>query len=39
VLRAALARTEAAAEAGGHADPLSEALAALPARLGLHIVR
>ena len=39
VLRAALARSEAAAEAGGRADPVSEALAALPAKLGLHIVR
>ena len=39
VLRAALARSEAAAEAGDRADPVSEALAALPAKLGLHIVR
>jgi hypothetical protein len=39
VLRAALARSEAAAEAGGRSDPLTEALAALPAKLGLHIVR
>jgi glycine/D-amino acid oxidase-like deaminating enzyme len=39
VLRAALARSEAAAETGDRADPVSEALAALPARLGLHIVR
>ena len=39
VLRAALARSEAAAEAGGRADPVSEALAALPEKLGLHIVR
>jgi glycine/D-amino acid oxidase-like deaminating enzyme len=39
VLRAALARSEAAAENGGRADPVSEALAALPAKLGLHIVR
>jgi glycine/D-amino acid oxidase-like deaminating enzyme len=39
VIRAALARTEAAAEAGGRADPVSEALARLPAKLGLHIVR
>jgi glycine/D-amino acid oxidase-like deaminating enzyme len=39
VLRAALARSEAAAETGDRADPVSEALAALPAKLGLHIVR
>ena len=39
MLRAALARSEAAAEAGGRADPVSEALAALPEKLGLHIVR
>ncbi len=39
VLRAALARSEAAAEAGGRADPVTEALAALPEKLGLHIVR
>jgi glycine/D-amino acid oxidase-like deaminating enzyme len=39
VIRAALARTEAAAEVGRRADPVSEALAALPAKLGLHIVR
>ncbi|MEA2133761.1 MAG: hypothetical protein QOC68_1670, partial [Solirubrobacteraceae bacterium] len=39
LLRAALARSEAAAEAGDRADPVSEALAALPAKLGLHIVR
>jgi glycine/D-amino acid oxidase-like deaminating enzyme len=39
VIRSALARVEAAAEAGGRADPVSEALAGLPARLGLHIVR
>jgi glycine/D-amino acid oxidase-like deaminating enzyme len=39
VLRAALARSEAAAEAGGRSDPLTETLAALPAKLGLHIVR
>ena len=39
VLRAALARSESAAEAGGRADPVSEALAALPEKLGLHIVR
>jgi hypothetical protein len=30
---------EAAAEDGHRADPVSEALAALPAKLGLHIVR
>jgi len=39
VIRAALARSEAAAERGARADPLSEALARLPKRLGLHIVR
>jgi glycine/D-amino acid oxidase-like deaminating enzyme len=39
LLRAALARSEAAAETGDRADPISEALAALPAKLGLHIVR
>ena len=39
VLRAALARSEAAAEAGARADPVSEVLAALPEKLGLHIVR
>jgi hypothetical protein len=39
VLRAALARSESAAEAGGRADPVTEALAALPEKLGLHIVR
>jgi hypothetical protein len=39
VIRAALARAEAAGEAGRRADPVSAALAALPAKLGLHIVR
>jgi glycine/D-amino acid oxidase-like deaminating enzyme len=39
LLRAALARSEAAAETGGRSDPVTEALAALPAKLGLHIVR
>ena len=39
VIRAALARSEAAAETGGRADPVSEGLAALPSMLGLHIVR
>ncbi|HEU4979481.1 MAG TPA: FAD-binding oxidoreductase [Solirubrobacteraceae bacterium] len=39
VLRGALVRTEGAAEQGRCADPLSRALAALPERLGLHIVR
>ena len=39
LLRAALARSESAAEAGGRSDPVTEALAALPAKLGLHIVR
>jgi hypothetical protein len=38
-IRAALARVEAAGEAGGRADPVSRALAALPEKLGLHIVR
>jgi glycine/D-amino acid oxidase-like deaminating enzyme len=38
-IRAALARVEAAGEAGERADPVSRALAALPERLGLHIVR
>jgi hypothetical protein len=39
MLRAALARSEAAAETGGRSDPVTEALAALPEKLGLHIVR
>jgi glycine/D-amino acid oxidase-like deaminating enzyme len=39
VIRGALARVETAAEDGRRADPVSETLAALPARLGLHIVR
>ncbi len=39
MLRAALARSEAAAETGGRSDPVTEAVAALPAKLGLHIVR
>jgi glycine/D-amino acid oxidase-like deaminating enzyme len=39
VLRRALARKEAAEEAGGRADPVSRALAALPARIGMHLVR
>jgi glycine/D-amino acid oxidase-like deaminating enzyme len=39
VLRRGLARTEAAEEAGGRAGPVSRGLAALPERLGLHIVR
>jgi len=39
VLRRALARKEAAEEAGGQPDLLSRGLAALPERLGLHIVR
>jgi glycine/D-amino acid oxidase-like deaminating enzyme len=39
VIRAALARVEAAGEAGGRAHPVSQALAALPEKLGLHIVR
>ncbi len=39
VIREALLRKEAAEEAGTRADPLSRAVAALPERLGLHIVR
>jgi glycine/D-amino acid oxidase-like deaminating enzyme len=39
VLRGALVRAEGAAERGARADPLSRALAALPERLGVHIVR
>jgi glycine/D-amino acid oxidase-like deaminating enzyme len=39
VIRRALVRKEAAEEEGRRADPLSRALAALPGRLGLHIVR
>jgi glycine/D-amino acid oxidase-like deaminating enzyme len=38
-LRRALVRAEGAAEQGHRADPLSRALAALPERIGLHIVR
>ena len=39
VIRRALARKEAAEEAGGRADPVTRAVAGLPARMGLHIVR
>ena len=39
VLRRALARKEAAEEAGRTPDPVAAALAALPGRIGLHIVR
>ena len=39
LLRRALVRVEGAAEAGRRADPVSRALAALPRRLGVHIVR
>jgi glycine/D-amino acid oxidase-like deaminating enzyme len=39
LLRRALVRAEGAAEQGRRADPLSRALAALPERIGLHIVR
>jgi glycine/D-amino acid oxidase-like deaminating enzyme len=38
-IRRALIRKEAAEEAGGHADPLTRAVAALPALMGVHIVR
>ena len=39
VMRRALVRKEAAEEAGDRADPVSRAVAGLPRRLGLHIVR
>jgi glycine/D-amino acid oxidase-like deaminating enzyme len=39
LIRAGLVRKEAAEERGERADPVSRALAGLPARLGLHIVR
>ena len=39
LLRRALAREEAADEAGRHTDPVTRALAGLPARMGVHIVR
>jgi glycine/D-amino acid oxidase-like deaminating enzyme len=39
ILRAALVRAERAQEHGGRADPLTRALAGLPARLGVRIVR
>jgi glycine/D-amino acid oxidase-like deaminating enzyme len=39
VIRRALVRKETAEEAGGRADPVTRAVAALPALLGLHIVR
>jgi glycine/D-amino acid oxidase-like deaminating enzyme len=38
-IRRALIRKEAAEEAGGRADPLTRAVAALPALMGVHIVR
>jgi len=38
-IRRALVRKEAAEEAGRRPDPLTRALAGLPARMGLHIVR
>jgi glycine/D-amino acid oxidase-like deaminating enzyme len=39
VIRAALARKEAAEEAGERADPISRGLSAVPSMIGLHIVR
>ena len=39
LLRRAPAREEAADEAGRHTDPVTRALAGLPARMGVHIVR
>ena len=39
MIRRALARKEAAEEAGTVADPVSRGVAALPGLLGLHIVR
>ena len=39
VIRAAIARKEAAEEAGGRADPVTKGLAAIPSMIGLHIVR
>jgi len=38
-IRRALVRKEAAEEADRRPDPLTRALAGLPARMGLHIVR
>jgi glycine/D-amino acid oxidase-like deaminating enzyme len=38
-IRRALIRKEAAEEAGGHADPLTRAVAELPRLIGVHIVR
>jgi glycine/D-amino acid oxidase-like deaminating enzyme len=39
VVRRAIVRKEAAEEAGGRADPVTRAVADLPARLGMHLVR
>ena len=39
VIRAAIARKEAAEESGRPVDPVTKGLAGIPARLGLHIVR
>ena len=39
VIRRALVRKEAAEEAGARPDPVTAAVAAVPGRLGLHIVR
>ena len=39
VIRAAIARKEAAEESGRPVGPVTKGLAAIPARLGLHIVR
>src|SRR5215207_2336303 len=39
VIRAALARKEAAEEAGRPVDPVTKGLAAIPSMIGLHIVR
>ena len=39
VVRRAIVRKEAAEEAGGRADPLTRAVAGLPARLEMHLVR
>jgi len=38
-IRRALARKEAAEEEGRRPDPVTAAVAGLPARMGLHIVR
>jgi glycine/D-amino acid oxidase-like deaminating enzyme len=39
LIRRALVRKEAAEEAGRHPDPITAGLAAIPGRLGVHIVR